>query len=662
MRLAVWLWPAALLPVGGLVIALPWLTSDLTGRGPAVSGGPIVQITAPTSGFKLRQGRTMAVRVRVQPGTRPLAGWTLQLLDSQSKTTELASGTEAVDNRDVAQVAAADLVAGETYTLVLQAADTARARETGQIDFLIPDPQYTLIPLEPGNNSRPMWSGFSMDANGRLVVMGGYRFGDVIIIDTATNTARTLHLDLQNSDAIRLSGDGQRLIFGGGYGTGWTLALVDLATDAITDGPATRFAGLFSTDFMGQRIAYKSGGDLNGLQYFLYDDSTKTTRQLTQGLNVLTDRCSNEVEVSADGTTVAFATVATLGLVPEDPNVGCRVFVYDVATGAMRQALALPNTNGLSSTDRGYISADGAWFSFSFTRVVPPGILIALPTLLDLSTGEFSEPLGGITEYPSFDSAVSPDGTTVVISTQADMDPRVGNADHNMDLLAYDRASGRFTQIGETTGGLAGSFGTCDAYKPTMSADAGVVGFDCVAAAEAPCHIEAPQRNEADGFVFHRVRAVRKRPGNRPPVLQPVGAIRVQAGQTLSLDSSASDPDGDPIVFFAQLVDGVDVPPGSQIEDHRDGTATLTWPTKPQDLGSYPMRVAAFDEGGGETLQDFTIAVCSKVVNDGTLSGVLDALFDPTAPIACHDADLNRDGAISAADVVRAGAGDLTTR
>jgi hypothetical protein len=177
-----------------------------------------------------------------------------------------------------------------------------------------------------------------------------------------------------------------------------------------------------------------------------------------------------------------------------------------------------------------------------------------------------------------------------------------------------------------------------------------------------PCYIEAPQRNEADGFVFHQVRAVRKRPGNHPPVLEPVGAVRVQAAQTLTLNFSANDPDGDPIVFFTQLIDGADVPPGSQIEDHRNGTATLTWATKSQDIGTYPMRVAAFDEGGGETLQDFTITVCSKIVNDGDLSGVLEALFDAATPPACHAADLNNDGAVSAADAVKAVGGNPIAR
>ena len=649
-----WSWPAAVLL--GLV-ALVGISARGRTRGAAVAG-PLAQITAPASGFKLRQGRTMAVRVSVQPGTRPLREWTLELLGPQSSTTDLAVGTEPVDDREVAQVAAADLAAGDTYTLVLQATDAAGASATDQVEFLIPDPQYTLIPLEPGNNSRLLDYGMSMDRTGTLVAMGGSLFGDIVLIDTASNSLRTIHLDLQGSGDFSLSGDGRRLVFGG-YRPAQALLILDLQTQEITLGPYTWTAALFSVDAAGQRIAFQSGGDLDSLQYFFYDDSTKTTKQLTQGANAIGYRCSNEPEINADGTAVAFATIATLGLVPEDPSVGCRVFVYDVATGATRQVLALPSMNSLSSTGRGHISADGQWFSFDFTRVVPPGILLALPTLLNLWTGEFVDPLGGITDSPSFDSAISPDGATVVVSTSADLDPSVGNADHNMDLFAYNRASGRFTQIGETTGGITNTSGTCDAYIPLVSADAGVVAYGFYVMTVPPCYIEAAQRNEADGFVFHRVRAVRKRPGNQPPVLEPVGPIRVQAAQTLTLNFSANDPDGDPIVFFAQLVGGADVPPGSQIEDHRDGTATLTWATKPQNVGTYPMRVAAFDEGGGEAVEDLTITVCSKIVNDGSLGGVLHALFDSTVPIACRAADLNSDGAISAADVVKANAGRL---
>jgi len=43
--------------------------------------------------------------------------------------------------------------------------------------------------------------------------------------------------------------------------------------------------------------------------------------------------------------------------------------------------------------------------------------------------------------------------------------------------------------------------------------------------------------------------------------------------------------------------------------DHHDGTATLTWETRPEHAGTTVVRVAAFDEGGDEVWQDVTITV-----------------------------------------------------
>jgi hypothetical protein len=43
--------------------------------------------------------------------------------------------------------------------------------------------------------------------------------------------------------------------------------------------------------------------------------------------------------------------------------------------------------------------------------------------------------------------------------------------------------------------------------------------------------------------------------------------------------------------------------------DHRDGSATFIWPTTEESIGSWTIRVAAFDEGGGEDFHDFQIDV-----------------------------------------------------
>jgi hypothetical protein len=118
-----------------------------------------------------------------------------------------------------------------------------------------------------------------------------------------------------------------------------------------------------------------------------------------------------------------------------------------------------------------------------------------------------------------------------------------------------------------------------------------------------------------------------------------------------------TDPDGDPITFFAQEVDGMDVPTGSEITDHRDGTATFRWPTRPEDAGTYLLRVAAFDEGGGEVFRDVEITIvprsactcdCNEdgaVTLDEVVTGIRIALGQVDAT-ACESADADGDGTV----------------
>ena len=173
--------------------------------------------------------------------------------------------------------------------------------------------------------------------------------------------------------------------------------------------------------------------------------------------------------ISADGSTIVIITHATLGLVPPDANVGCRVFVYDVDRDAWRQAAALPASIVL---DIPALSADARWLSFiAFAR--PPRN--ASPLLLDLQTGDLQDPVIDVAPWPTYDSVVTGDGSGAVISTEADLDPRVGNADHNMDLFYYDFATRDVRQITETLGGIVPTSHSCESYRPAVSSDGGVV-------------------------------------------------------------------------------------------------------------------------------------------------------------------------------------------
>jgi Tol biopolymer transport system component len=628
---------------------------------------PVVQIVSPSDGSKLRQGRTMDVRVHVEPGARPLAHWALRLSGYLGER-ELASGGQVVTGRVVAQLAADTLVPGETYRLTLTAQDADEATGIAQVRFLVPDPQYTLGPLEPGNLSRTFFYGLSLDGSGNLVAQGGNRFGDVLLVNTADNTRQVLRPG--EPEEFHLSADGQRLIFGGsGLDSHRGLNIAELATGAVRPGPRTDAFLFFTTDAAGRRIAFQSNFDLDPrvgnpdgtLQYFLYDDETKEIRQLTNDPDAIvygSDCPSSDgttPAISEDSTTVVFASKSSLDLAPPDTRAGagCYLIAYDVPTATARLLRTFEPTDAFIGAP--VISADGRLVSFTPTRLFPDGTALSIGVLLDLQTGRAVEPIAEtMGSFPTFDASVSGDGSIVIISSQADLDPRVGNADHHMDLFAYDVQTGRFTQVSETVGGIGPFSGICERYNPQVSSDGRAVAFRFMVLSVELCRLDGPQRNEVDGFVFGAVRAIRKRPGDHGPVFDPDTHPRVVAGKTMQLEFDASDPDGDPITFFAQELNGTDVPPGSVIEDRHDGTASFTWATRPEQVGTHTLRVAAFDEGGGEVYHDLQLAVCSRIVNDGDLTGVVGALFQSDPPPACHDADRNRDGLVSAADLVAA--------
>ncbi|MFQ5668349.1 MAG: hypothetical protein ACE5I7_18220 [Candidatus Binatia bacterium] len=628
-----------------------------------VAGGPIAQITAPLDGFKLRQGRTATVRVHVAPGTQPLRDWGLRLLAPDGSADELARGGEGLTNGAVAELSAHALEAGVRYTLELRAHDTAGAEAAARVSFLIPDPQYTLVPLEPGNFSVGVEATLSIDAFGDLVAFGGPRTGasadaEIVLFYPKVPALRSVRVTIASSEGQQLSKDGRRFFFRGGppQPSGIGIGFLDLRTDQFTP-VAPGGEQLFTVDHGGQRLAFLAlDPDSNTEQYYLYDEATQEVRQLTTDPQAfrLNRVCPQPIGatpmLSGDGDTVALITSATLGLAPADPP-GCHIFAYDVPSASLRHVRTLPTS---ARIDLPAISDDGRWLSFTVARITPPQISRDFPALLDLQTGGLTEPLGGITDYTNFDAVISGDASAVVISSQADLDPRVGNADHNLDLFVYDRASGAFTQVTETVGGIGRFPGGCPPYRPQVSRAARVVAFQFLENSGQLCQLDAPQRNEADGLNPGRVRAVRKRRGNRAPAFAQPPNLRVEASQTLNAQFSATDPESDPIVFFAQELGRAGVPQGSEITDHHDGRATLRWQTTPDNIGFHTLRVAVFDEGGGEVFHDVRVAVCARIFRDGNLPGVAGALFTSEPPPACHEADVNADGEISAADVVKA--------
>ena len=280
--------------------------------------------------------------------------------------------------------------------------------------------------------------------------------------------------------------------------------------------------------------------------------------------------------------------------------------------------------------------------------------------ILDLDSGDLAESFTPpLHDFGVFDAIVSGDGAAVVVSSFADLDPTVGNVDSNLELFVYDRAAGTYTQVTETTDGVRTYPNGCSSYRALVSGDAAVIGLSFYRISIETCRLDGPQRNEADGFDFLRARAVRKRPGNRPPELAAVADVRIPLGQPLEMTFEARDPDDDPLFFYFQVIGDTDIPAGSTIENDRHGHAVFRWTPGDEQTGVQRLRVGVYDEGGGFVLRDFDIIVDGPAVpcpgdcdGDGQvdvselLTGV--SVLLGRAPLgACPAADVDRGASVT---------------
>ena len=615
------------------------------------AAAPIVEIIRPVEPFKVRAGVDVAVAVRVAGVDSGVTEWRLVAEDESASQLVVAQGSGEVSGV-VATLSADGFLAGAKYTLRLQAGNAIGEQSEDQEWFSLSAPKYALVPLEAGNLRQQLRGGLTMDGSGTLTAMGGDPFGEIWLLDSMSNTLRKFMIPLANTDGFRLSADGRRLVFAGS--NPWILRILSLDTMELKRVPLN-ISAFFGVDRVGQRIAvYAVEPESNTLQFYVYDDAAGEIRQLTNHPRAVDQnvRCPRYLVgtmpvISGDGETVVFVSSAGLGLVPDEP-LGCHFFAYQYSTNQLRHVTTIsPN----DSTDLPSISSDGRWYGFTLTRFGSTPI-VDYPALLDLQSGELTAAVGGITEYTSFDSVVVDDGNLMVISTQADLDARVGNSDHNMELFVLNRADGEFTQVTETTGGIGRFAGGCSVYEPKVGSGARAIAFNFKIGSGGTCQLDGPQKQEIDGFTFRRVRAVLKRPGNLGPTLLTPRFARARIGQQITFDVWGTDADGDPVVFFAQEVGGTDIPLRADFDDNRNGTATFVWAPVAEDVGTKVIRVASFDEGGGEMTQDVRLEACAQIVEDGDEAQRTAAIFATVDSGACHRADGNMDGSLTAADLV----------
>ena len=148
----------------------------------------------------------------------------------------------------------------------------------------------------------------------------------------------------------------------------------------------------------------------------------------------------------------------------------------------------------------------------------------------------------------------------------------------------------------------------------------------------------APPLSDSETFTLTVVQ------GNRPPVLDPIAELEVVEGEILSQVVSASDPDGNTLVFTASL------PTFATLINNGDGTATLLANPAAGDGGTYMIVVTVTDDGAPalNDEQAFTLIVRPAVSAGGpyTVAAGLSVTLTASSsnPLVSYAWDLDNDG------------------
>ena len=146
---------------------------------------------------------------------------------------------------------------------------------------------------------------------------------------------------------------------------------------------------------------------------------------------------------------------------------------------------------------------------------------------------------------------------------------------------------------------------------------------------------------------------------NQAPVLAPIGPKTAYVNQLLTVNLSATDPDGTFPTFG-----GLNLPPGADIFDNGNGTGYFQWTPGTSDAGLRQVTFFATDflfgdsEAVNITVTDTSTSCCigirGDLNNDGTnlnildLTFIVDRIFRGGPPAVCpQEADVNSDGTSS---------------
>ena len=258
------------------------------------------------------------------------------------------------------------------------------------------------------------------------------------------------------------------------------------------------------------------------------------------------------------------------------------------------------------------------------------------------------DPYGGTVAH------ISGDGTKLVFNAVTELDPTVGDEDLGGEVYVLDIETGGITQVTDRSS----RFGSAGIEAVDGTADTIILDpFGTL--------------NDVDLSPLESRAVLRRRESNRPPQLSVPGIVHIPEGQRTAIPLTATDPDGDPITFYAERV-----PPfviggfnsrladlaSSELVDHGDGTAEVAFTPRYTDAGEYPLRLAAFDDEGGVDVADVTLIIddtqkegdanCDGTIGADDVDALIHALFDPGQVATCPTSDADGDGSVRANDLM----------
>jgi Tol biopolymer transport system component len=526
--------------------------------------------------------------------------WRLTVRDDRrTRAREVGRGTTPISAETLGTLnlgKASGLRPGRRYVLRLEVDDTASHTAVDTKTFLISDPQFAVVPIPDPRNQGAGDAALTADgtriAFSRVSPRGSWT-SDLWVYDTRVRELRRVATG--ELYAGTLSATGNAAIYFGyrrgrsphfrpcrrgelgalilsRFDLGSLNACLPLSIGSINgleiNGDGNRVA------FISDHVFDPSLGDSDGSwELFLYNVVEGTLRQITNGpkspYTVDTLPEVFDLALSTDGSHLAFTSLYEL-----DPTASAngrrQLFTYDDRVERFWQVTGRPGApqNG----ERPSWCADGSKVAFHSDE----GLFVA-----DTISGTV-EQIADDRGSPS-SPFLSADGRMLAFQAALDLDPRVGNEDLNPEAFLMDLVSGAVHQATDSIDNPYGvGLSSIDAAAHVFIAnDPGDLS-----------HVSVPFRPGAS-------RLIRRRPSNRAPLLSAPTRVLAQPGATTRVALRANDPDGDPVVFTVRPLWQASSSYHTVLVDHGDGMADLHFMSDQTASGTYPLRVAAFDDAGG---------------------------------------------------------------